>query len=518
MSTDRTSTHRIDTASRLRRTVTVAAAILVGGATFGLPGSTAGAAALGHDVGLSTGDPAVVTRTAVGGVSVSGGDRTVVVSWPRQRVKGLRISLRGHRTGRGGRVLPKWAKWGQAKPLRPQATRYAFKGLRNGREYQVKLDVKRGRKWRTFASGIAVAKAPRFTPGPISLISTSSSGAIGNRDSEGGAISGDGRKVMFTSLASNLVAGDTNGSWDIFVKDLATGATTRVSTATDGTQANGDSSSRYYGAAFSPDGSKVAFGSNASNLVPGDANGAADIFVKSLNTGFTQRISTTAAGAEGNSASVDPVFSPDGTKIAFGSHASNLVPGDTDGSQSDIFVKDLGSGVITEVSDPSGGCAYRPVFSPDGTTIVFTQVMRDDVALILRSLGSGRVLRVTSTGAGGRSVFSPDGTTVAHEGLSGIQIIQLSSGATSDVIDGDDPAFSPDGHELAYSSEQVHVKDLRTGAVRLVSTSASGEPSRGAGEGRFSPDGTRVIFSSGVDNLVPKAHSEHGQIFIKTIA
>src|SRR5205823_2291991 len=103
----------------------------------------------------------------------------------------------------------------------------------------------------------------------ISLISAAADGTQGNRWSLDPVFSPDGTKVAFDSYASNLVPGDTNGANDIFIKDLTTGAVTRVSTAADGTQANGNS----YEPVFSPDGSKVAFLSAATNLMPGDTNG-----------------------------------------------------------------------------------------------------------------------------------------------------------------------------------------------------------------------------------------------------
>src|SRR6266566_4232765 len=111
----------------------------------------------------------------------------------------------------------------------------------------------------------------------ITLISAAADGTQGNRWSLDPVFSPDGTKVAFDSYASNLVPGDTNGANDIFIKDLITGAVTRVSTAADGTEANGGSGI----GDFSPDGSSLMFASDASNLVPNDTNGARpDIFIK----------------------------------------------------------------------------------------------------------------------------------------------------------------------------------------------------------------------------------------------
>jgi Tol biopolymer transport system component len=159
----------------------------------------------------------------------------------------------------------------------------------------------------------------------ITRVSTAADGTEGNGKSSEPVFSPDGTKVAFWSFASNLVAGDTNNSADVFIKTLATGAIERISNAGGGTQGNGNS----WGQAFSPDGTKVAFASDASNLVAGDTNNARDIFVKTLATGAIERVSTDALGAQGYGNSFDPVFSPDGIKVTFWSYAANLVPGDT---------------------------------------------------------------------------------------------------------------------------------------------------------------------------------------------
>jgi len=128
------------------------------------------------------------------------------------------------------------------------------------------------------------------------------------------------------------VAGDTNGTADIFVKDLLTGQTQRVSTDSGGVESNSDSQAP----TLSADGRFVAFYSGASNLVAGDTNNTFDIFVKDLQTGQTRRVSTDSLGIEGNGTSSDPTLSADGSFVAFFSRASNLVAGDVNG-QGDIF-------------------------------------------------------------------------------------------------------------------------------------------------------------------------------------
>lgn len=168
--------------------------------------------------------------------------------------------------------------------------------------------------------------------GPIVRVSVSSLGVQANDDSVEAALSGDGRFVAFRSLASNLVAGDDNGRWDIYVHDLDSLTTTRVSVASDGSQANHDS----FSPSISDDGRFVAFRSNANNLVAGDGNARQDIFVHDRNSGTTIRVSVPDGGGESNGHSDAPVISGDGQWIAFESDASNLVPGDSNQSR-DIY-------------------------------------------------------------------------------------------------------------------------------------------------------------------------------------
>jgi Tol biopolymer transport system component len=155
--------------------------------------------------------------------------------------------------------------------------------------------------------------APVFTPS-VTRVSTSATGAQADDQSYQPVLSADGTKVAFESYADNLVPGDTNGAPDIFVKDLTTGAITLVSTNASGVQ--GDSWS--YQPVFSPDGTKLAFSSASDNLVPGDTNQAWDVFVKDLTTGAVTRVSTSASRAQADGfQSSNPIFSPDGTKVAF---------------------------------------------------------------------------------------------------------------------------------------------------------------------------------------------------------
>jgi Tol biopolymer transport system component len=204
-------------------------------------------------------------------------------------------------------------------------------------------------------------------------VSIDSNGSQGNDSSHAPALSADGRFVAFESYASNLVEGDTNGTSDIFIHDRKTGETTRVSMDSQGNQSNGHSAVP----ALSADGRLVAFESHASNLVEGDTNGTSDIFVHNRNTGETTRVSVSSEGEEGDYASYAPSLSADGRFVAFESYAFNLVAAiDINFGAADIFVHDRQTGETTRVSVSSEGAqggysSYAPAISADGRLVAF---------------------------------------------------------------------------------------------------------------------------------------------------
>ena len=181
------------------------------------------------------------------------------------------------------------------------------------------------------------------TPVSVDLASNLGSNFSGNP-----SISADGRFVAFRSFASNLVPGDTNNQPDIFVRNLSTNTTTRVSVDSAGNQGNVSSGIP----SISADGRFVVFKSDASNLVPEDTNNLPDIFVRDLLTNTTTRVSGDLPRPPAFEVSRAPSISADGKFVAFQSDLSNLVPGDTNGV-TDVFVADIGStpGVI---SNPPG--------------------------------------------------------------------------------------------------------------------------------------------------------------------
>jgi Tol biopolymer transport system component len=199
------------------------------------------------------------------------------------------------------------------------------------------------------------------------LGNVSSTGAQANGATFRGMLSGDGRYVGFRSRADNLVPGDTNDALDVFEHDRLTGATMRISVASDGTQADAsglganDRYSMFMSRPFlSRNGRFAVFTSRASNLVPDDTNGQSDVFVHDLETGRTVRVSVGPGGAQANGASFSSGISADGRVVVFTSYASNLVPGDTNGRK-DVFVASLWPatprGGIASLTDPLGGRA-----------------------------------------------------------------------------------------------------------------------------------------------------------------
>jgi Tol biopolymer transport system component len=210
--------------------------------------------------------------------------------------------------------------------------------------------------------------------GQISLASTADDGTKGNGVSELPALSADGTKVSFDSAATNLDPADTDTVCDVYVKDLVTGQLSLASTADDGTKGDACSS----GPALSRNGARIAFTSLATNLDPSDADGAPDVYVKDLVTGQIILTSTADDGSKGNDSSLVPSLSADGTRVAFHSVATNLDPVDTD-PLIDVYVKDLGSGQITLASTADDGTKGNGIsnlvsLSADGTRVGFASV------------------------------------------------------------------------------------------------------------------------------------------------
>jgi len=377
------------------------------------------------------------------------------------------------------------------------------------------------------------------------------------------SISANGRFVAFTSNASNLVPGDTNNNFDVFVRDLLTSTTTGVSVDSAGNQGNGRSDF----SSISADGRFVAFSSGASNLVPGDTNSSFDLFVRDLLTNTTTRVSVDSAGNQGNSGSGASSISADGRFVAFESNASNLVQGDTN-NNNDIFVRDLLTNTTTRVSVSStgnqgNGLSYGPSISADGRFVAFFSQASNLVSgdssindIFVRDLLTNTTTRVSvsSTGNSGNSdsrnpFISADGRFVAFQSLATNLVPNSNTNAhifvrdtltnTTTRVSADSagnqgngfsyaPSISPDGRFAAFESlatnlvpgdtnnrQDIFVRDLSTNTTTRVSVDSVGnQGNQDSEDASISADGRRVAFSSDAFNLVPGDTNNSEDIFV----
>jgi Tol biopolymer transport system component len=343
-------------------------------------------------------------------------------------------------------------------------------------------------------AGVGAAQSPTTV-----RVSVDSHGAQGNAASGlyGVSVSADGRYVAFESVSDNLVPGDTNGVDDVFVRDRQSGQTERVSVDSSGVQGNGRSNFP----SISADGRYVAFWSLADNLVSGDTNGAYDVFVHDRQSGQTERVSVDSSGAQANNSSFNPSISGDGRYVAFQSYADDLVPGDANGF-ADVFVRDRQSGTTEIVSVATGGAqgdgisgAYRVSISSDGHCVAFESLADDlvagdtngayDVFVHDRQTGQTERVSVDSNGVQGNGIsyvpsISGDGRYVAFYSFA------------DNLIPGDTPG-----------REDCFVNDRQSGATEIVSVSASGVQGNGGSDSpSISADGRYVAFASTANNLV----------------
>jgi archaellum component FlaF (FlaF/FlaG flagellin family) len=341
----------------------------------------------------------------------------------------------------------------------------------------------------------------------IERVSFAADGTQGNGGSGAVSISDDGRYVAFESQANNLVPGDTNAMSDVFVYDRQTDMIERVSVATDGTQGDGKS----YSTRISADGRYVAFYSNASNLVPGDTNGTWDAFVYDRQTDTIERVSLASDGTQGNGSSSYPSISDDGRYVAFGSSASNLVPGDTNGHW-DVFVYDRQTDTIERVSLASDGTQAN-----DGVLPTYP-ISADGRYVAFQSWASNLVPGDTN---GMPDVFVYDRQTDTIERVSlasdGTQANHLSA-VSSISVDGRYVAFNSFASNLVPGDtngvEDAFLYDRQTDTVQRVSVAADGTQGNGSSGALISADGRYVALGSSASNLVPDDTNGFNDAFV----
>ncbi len=327
-------------------------------------------------------------------------------------------------------------------------------------------------------------------------VSTSLAGVQANDNSIRASVSGDGRFVAFESLGSNLVAGDTNIEWDVFVRDRVVGQTLCASVNSAGNLGNLSSQQ----ATTSDDGQRVAFLSLANNLVAGDWNDAYDVFVHDFGTGQTRRVNVTAGGVQLGQDSRNPVISADGAFVAYATNSWWPVAGDTNDA-SDVFVVELATGVVRCASVSSGGVfgngdSDMPSISANGRYVAFESAATNFVAGDTNGQPDVYVHDFL-TGTTVRASVDPDGLQGTQESVT--------------------PRLSADGRFVVFSSpsqtlvagdgnglRDVFVHELVSGVTELVSVSSSAQQANGASfRPAISADGRYVAFESDATNLVP---------------
>lgn len=364
------------------------------------------------------------------------------------------------------------------------------------------------------------ARLTNFAPGTyrVSSFSTDTgTNTQSNGNSSKGNFSPDGTKIVFYSNASNLVENDTNNRVDIFIKDLITGIISRISTDKDGNQSNGNSDSP----SFSPDGNKILFISAATNLVSNSTNDGYAVFIKDIIDNSITMVSTSYSGSHPDADCFNPSFSRDGKKVVFSSNASNLISNDTNGYE-DIFVKYLSSGFISRVSTSSTGIqanrySREASFSPNGENVIFTSKASNLVSNDTNAVND-----------------------IFIKNLLDQSIIRISTDSNGDEVfgygDEDDQGswdakFSPDGSKVLFSSQAItlvdndtnyridlFLKDIETGEVTILSTNSEGaQANYDSYEAQFSYDGNKIVFTSAASNLIEGDTNNTYDVYIKDL-
>jgi len=341
-------------------------------------------------------------------------------------------------------------------------------------------------------------------------VSVGIGGVAGTGDSGLGttsrAISADGRYVVFESWADNVVANDSNADLDVFRRDRVTGTTVRVSVSDTGGDALGPSENP----SISADGRYVAFASMAGNIVAGDGNSDWDVFVRDMQAGVTARVSLSSAGGDSDGPSNRPSISADGSLVAFSSSATNLVAGFAT-TVVDIYLRNLGSQQTSLVSigyDGNSGNlnSWRPEISPDGSKVAFvsgaTNIVPGDAAspdVFLRDLGLAATTRISVDQWGGDPDDRSGPPSLSLDG----RVVAFWSRAT-DLVPGD-----------TNGQDDIFVWDPDVGVLQRVNVTEGGAQALGGGSwhAAVSGDGRYVAFLSDADNLVPGDVNGWGDIF-----
>jgi dipeptidyl aminopeptidase/acylaminoacyl peptidase len=261
------------------------------------------------------------------------------------------------------------------------------------------------------------------------LVSANTSSMVANDDSGKPSTSADGRYIAFESSATDIVANDTNGKTDIFVRDTQNDITARVNVTPTGAE----SDEHAYDPMISYNGDYIVFASTDTDLVSGSTNASGNVYIRNLKTNVTSLVSKSGGSVEANASSYKPAVSADGRIVAFISLADNLVSGITPGTNAQVFIKDMESGGIQTLSIDSGGALGNAPST--------------DLAMNY----GGRLVAFASE-ASNLVTGDVDGASDIYLSALGISGNILTS--VTDAIDGDSsaPSMSCNGNYMAYQS------------------------------------------------------------------
>ncbi|MGH2773414.1 MAG: hypothetical protein ACRDIU_09820, partial [Actinomycetota bacterium] len=342
--------------------------------------------------------------------------------------------------------------------------------------------------------------------------------------SSGPDITPDGRYVVFQTSAPNLV-GDDSGLTQVFRHDRETGDTALVSAARPGDRPDGESTAP----SVSNDGRFVAFRSSAANLVEADSPGSVDVFVRDMQEGTTSLVSAAASGAPANAASGAPRISGDGKSVAFWSAASDLVAADAN-NVADIFVTDLDAGVTRIASIAPGGAQSSKAvdesssISDDGRLVAFScrcpplGGSNNQTEVFVADFGSGQQPALSKASTGPQGIPSNSDSTAPALSADGRFVAFTSFASTLEA--GDTNQFWDVFVHDTSSHKTVRVSEGSGG------TSAAGAtvPTRGAqgtgssGGASITPDGRFVAFESNAANLVGSDTNGRSDVFLHVVA
>ncbi|MCX8091079.1 MAG: hypothetical protein N3I86_09150 [Verrucomicrobiae bacterium] len=332
-------------------------------------------------------------------------------------------------------------------------------------------------------------------------VATNQPPTTGNGFSYDASVSADGRFVAFSSDANNLVPGDSNGRADVFLRDLTTQTTALISVNAAGTgPANNDS----FDPALSADGRYVLFHSIASDIVTNDFNESTDVFVRDRVAGLTRLVSINAAGtASASGPSSDAKITPDGRFVVFSSYASDLTGSTDENNTRDVFLRDLLTGTTRLISVNADG-------TRTGNGDSYSAGVSDSGRYVVFVSDASDL--VTNDFNAERDVFVRDTLTGATT------LVSVNAPGTRSANRGSySPVISPDGRLVVFVSEatdlvtnavgmdeQIYVRDLVAGVTRLVSADFTGMTggNGSSSEPSLSADGRYVAFASSASNLV----------------